>query len=439
MAAHSEFSASKGDQWMICPGSIRLSRGRPNKSGEYAAEGTAAHQLADWCLTEKKDAAAFLGRVIEVKKDDGQGKPFTFTVDDDMAGFVQTYVDQVREYATDADMLLPERQVNYAAYLGLDRDQAFGTSDAIIVNMQRKLLSIHDLKYGRGNEVDAVENRQMRLYALGAYGELLELGVEEGDIERVLMVIHQPRISSKPKEWEITLAELLHWGEQEARVAAEQVLDSILEYPAPDWHERFTKADPAACKYCLAKADCPTLRATVTNAVFDVVPATPEDFADMSLNTSPCTAPTDRGEEWLASSLSKVDLIEDWCKAIRGEVESRLLAGGAVPGYKLVQGKKGNRTWANAGEVEQLLKTFRLKVEEMYDLKLISPPSAEKLAKAGAIGKRQWPKLQSLITQSDGKLHVAPESDPREAINVTPVDEEFEALAPAAETVDDLA
>lgn len=85
-----------------------------------------------------------------------------------------------------------------------------------------------------------------------------------------------------------------------------------------------------------------------------------------------------------------------------------------------------------------MLTTFRLKQEEMYDFKVISPTTAEKLAKDKVIGARQWPKLQALITQTDGKLHVAPESDKREAVTVTPVDDEFEAQAqPAA--VDDLA
>ena len=76
-----------------------------------------------------------------------------------------------------------------------------------------------------------------------------------------------------------------------------------------------------------------------------------------------------------------------------------------------------------------MLKTFRLKVEEMYDFKLISPTTADKLAKAETIGKRQWPKLQGLIVQSEGKPHVAPASDPRPALDIRPVADDFEALA----------
>jgi hypothetical protein len=129
---------------------------------------------------------------------------------------------------------------------------------------------------------------------------------------------------------------------------------------------------------------------------------------------------------WLSVCLDKVDMIEDWCKAIRAEAERRLLDGQDVPGYKLVQGKKGARQWADAEAAEQMLKQFRVKLEDMYDLKLISPTTAEKLAKAETIGKRQWPKLQALITQSEGKPHVAPESDPRPALVRQPVAEMFD-------------
>jgi hypothetical protein len=76
----------------------------------------------------------------------------------------------------------------------------------------------------------------------------------------------------------------------------------------------------------------------------------------------------------------------------------------------------------------------------MYDYSVISPTSAEKLAKADALGERQWKKLQTLITQADGKPSVAPESDKRPALVITPTADEFEAVTTpaAAETADDL-
>jgi hypothetical protein len=132
-------------------------------------------------------------------------------------------------------------------------------------------------------------------------------------------------------------------------------------------------------------------------------------------------------EAWLAAVLSKADLIEDWLKARarRGRAPAARRSD-AVPGFKIVQGRQGNRAWSNASEAEAYLKAMRLKVEEMYDLKLISPTSAEKLAKAKTIGPRQWKTLAGARSPAaDGKPHVAPVTDPRPALAITPVADEF--------------
>ena len=159
---------------------------------------------------------------------------------------------------------------------------------------------------------------------------------------------------------------------------------------------------------------------------FNVAEVTPEDFAVV---TAVECKPNVQEDEWLAAMMAKADMIEDWITAVRAEVERRLLAGAAVRGYKLVQGRQGNRAWANVEEAEAQLKAMRLKVEQMYDLSLISPTSAEKLATAPdpAIGPRQWKKLQAIITRSPGKLHVAPVSDKRPAVSVAPVSDSFDA------------
>ena len=111
-------------------------------------------------------------------------------------------------------------------------------------------------------------------------------------------------------------------------------------------------------------------------------------------------------------------LMEERVKAVRAAVEGALVKGEAVPGYKLVQGRKGARAWSDEAAAEALLRQkFRLKVEEAYNLKLISPTQAEKVL--GEQPKR-WAQLEKLIIQSEGKPSVAPESDKRPAISVAP-------------------
>ena len=87
----------------------------------------------------------------------------------------------------------------------------------------------------------------------------------------------------------------------------------------------------------------------------------------------------------------------------------------------------GARKWSDANEAETTLKAMRLKVDEMYDKKIISPTTAEKLAKAGTLGDTQWEKIQALIVRPEGKPSIAAGSDPRPALSFNTV-EDFDDL-----------
>ena len=431
-AAHSYWSASKFESLMLCPGKIVLEDGAPDNTNAYAAEGTAAHQVLTWALQEERPAAAYIGRLIHL---DSRGKPcdpfaatYTYQVDEEIAEHVQVCVDYCLDLKGDDGVLFADIVVNYSSYLGVDTDTAWGTADVIIARGNE--LIVVDFKYGRGVEVDAERNPQMSLYGLGALQAYQGL---VADFERVRMAISQPRVKKAPSEWDCSVDELEAWGRSTARSAVATCVNANSMFRnssgVDKWEETFLRPAEKACKFCKAKATCPALRNEVAQT-FSAPAATPDEFVDLE----PLQPSAHRDEFWIAACLSKVDLIEDWCKAVRAEAERRLLKGDNVPGYKLVQGKKGARQWANAKEAEETLKSMRVKLEDMYDMKLISPTTAEKLHKAGTIGPRQWPKLQGLITQNEGKPHVAPESDSRPALVVTPVIEDFTDV-----TADDLA
>lgn len=421
MAEHAHtFSASSFERLMLCPGSAVLAAGAPRTSSAYAAEGTLIHEVSAGILTGMKPWPNF---GMEIPTD---GHTFPWTAEMQDCG--QQYVDYV--LGLNGDSLWVEQRVSFAAPLGIppDADDGFGTADAIVAKGSE--LIVADLKTGRGVDVSAEDNPQLMLYALGAL-ELLD-GVA-GDFDTVRCVIVQPRAGGV-KEWVITADELRDWARVIGAHAVRQVQRALATSTPPDrdsyWEAHFLTPGEAQCRFCPAKATCPALR----DAVFSNVTATdagaarPEDFQDLTV-FPPANAPV----AWIAAVLPEVDMIEDWCKAVRAEAERRLLAGEPVPGYKLVQGKKGNRAWVDAKAAEELLrKTFRLPIEEAYNLKLISPTDAERLFKAGKIGPRQWPKANGLITQADGKPHVAPASDPRPAIEVKPVVDEFSDLTDLA-------
>lgn len=409
MANHSLFSASASARWLACPGSLALSADTERSASVHAAEGTVAHMLFERCV-----AGGLVPReswIGERHVVDGH----EIVVDADMLAALNAALKHLWEIVGGCDIVLSERRVNYASWLQVPTDDAFGTADVIAVNTAAKELIVVDYKHGRGVEVDAHDNPQLMLYAGGALLELEDLGCE---VETVRMVILQPRVRSAPSEWAVDVAVLEGWLTGRARSGAASVLNAInFDGGPPEEFQGVFLAAGDHCQFCPASATCPALRDYVALAVFDGPVPSPEGF-ELAEPVEPAEVPDNL---WVSACLKKVDAIESWCKAIRAEAERRLLAGEAVPGFKIVAGKRSARQWDDAAVAEEFLrKKCRLPIEKAYDMRVISPTTAEKLAKAGDIGSRLWPKLQEHIVQVPGKPHVAPTEDPRPALDVSP-------------------
>ena len=379
MSAHAQLSPSSAVRWMTCPGSVRMCEGIPDTSSDASLEGTMMHTVASHCLSRGTDAAGYVGVT-----DPETG----LILQAEQAQAVQTYVDTVRDICeTTGGKLLVEQRLSIWHMTG--EEDAHGTADAVILTMDE--LIVIDAKFGRGVAVDAEENPQLMMYAAAAYVEH-ELAY---DFRRVRMMIVQPRLNASP-EWTIPVTELNEFMEE-------------VQFSAELTRQPDAPLVPSAkgCQWCRAKATCPAITKTVMDDFDTVVPETAD-------------------ERDLARIMANADMIEKWVKAVRAEVERRLLAGEPVPGYKLVQGKKGNRQWADPDAAEETLKSMRIKHDQMYDYKLASPTSIEKLAKAGDVGPRQWAKIQDLITQSEGQPSVAPESDKRPALVTSATASDFD-------------
>ena len=319
----------------------------------------------------------------------------------------------VRSYACGSLHPIIETERRYDFSHVIDVPNSFGTSDATVLDGDT--LIVVDYKYGMGVRVDAEHNEQLQLYALGALHQF-EL---VADIVHVMMVIHQPRLNHV-SEWVVSVEDLKRFGE-EAKAKAQAIRSGDVTYEPGE----------KQCRFCRAKATCPALR----EEVLYTVAADASDFEDLTaekLNDTLAAASvwtggrSHTGQPWndviLSRMMDKVGLIEDWCNAVRAEVERKLFDGQDIPGYKLVEGRKGIRKWADEEAVIKALKSFRMKKDDIYDYTLISPTKAEKVF---SDNPSRWEKLEKLTSRSDGKPSVAPATDRRPALTVSAIADDF--------------
>lgn len=260
-------------------------------------------------------------------------------------------------------------------------------------------------------------NKQLAIYAEAARNEFGWMA----DVQHVKLIIVQPKINHV-SEHSLTVPELLSFIDTDVRAKAEETRTN----------PQFNPTDEN-CFFCKARLECKAREQAVLDTVLG-------EFDDLDTAT-----PRVVSEVELGTVYAKLDLIKQWCADIAEKVMRKLSGGEVVRradglAYKLVEGDKGDRKWDNPDEIEALLKKMRLKDEQMYSMKLISPAGAEKLAatkrtKKGetpvpsVIGPGQWKSLQEHITREAGKPTIVLETDQRKPLGS---EDEFKNLEPVA-------
>jgi len=380
---HATLSASGAKRWMSCPPSARLEERLKDIVGEstsdFAQEGTLAHSLSELKLLRFKgnmgDRDGINEHNYEVRRAELGDIP------KDMEFYTQVYVDNVIERflsaraVSNTALLFVEQRLDFSRWV----PEGFGTGDAVIISDES--LEICDLKYGRGVPVYAENNPQARCYGLGAINEFGILF----DFEVVRNTIIQPRLDSITEET-ISRVELLDWGENTLKPLAELAFKGEGEFN-PGEH----------CQFCVARAIC-AARVEAAMKTFQHGFASPDVIPD----------------EQIPEVLKYADITDAWIKDLRAYALGRALDGHKWSGLKLVEGRKGRRTWTDKEAVEEELIRAGYKREDFEEKPTLkSVAMVEKL-----LGKKAFTALMSdFVMQPNGALTLVDESDERTEYN----------------------
>ena len=363
---HALLGASSSARWLVCTPSARLEAMFPDEQSPYAAEGTIAHDLAESILRHKLE---------------GKKAPKLDNYSTEMIEAVNRYVDICEEKVNESRARSSDAEAMIEARLDFSRwvPDGFGTGDMVIV--ADGILEVIDLKYGKGVPVSAIENTQMRLYALGAY----DINEFLYDIKSVRMTIVQPRLDSISTD-EMALEELLDWGE-EIKPIAQRAFNGEGNCTPCDY-----------CNFCKARHTCRALADTCLTAFY-------KDGGKLNQLLT---------DSEVSDILAMKDLITKWVKGVYDFAYEKALSGEKQwPGYKLVEGTS-RRTITDPEAAAQTLLDNGYKEEDIF-----KPRELEGITNLQKVlGKKGVTEyLEAYIDKPEGKPTLVPDSDKRPAIN----------------------
>ncbi|MCM1439297.1 MAG: DUF2800 domain-containing protein [Roseburia sp.] len=361
---HSMLSASSSDRWLKCPPFAKLCAEAVDTGSEYAREGTCAHELCEYKVRK------MLGEDVA---DPAENLDF---YDSEMEECTESYAQYISEQLSKAKehckdpIVLVEQRLDFSRCV----PEGFGTGDCVIV--ADDVLTIIDFKYGKGVEVSALDNPQMKLYALGA----LELFDSLYDVTQTEMTIFQPRLNNV-SESAISKAELLDWSENTLKPIAEL---------AAKGEGKFTAGEH--CRFCKVKATCRK------RAEYNLELAK-YDFA----------VPNTLENAEISAILAKADELVAWANDVKEYALRQALSGVEFNGFKIVEGRSV-RKYKNETMVAETVEKAGF---DPYEKSVLGITAMTKL-----LGKAKFDELLGgLIVKPKGKPTLAPISDKRAAIN----------------------
>ncbi|MDR2647671.1 MAG: DUF2800 domain-containing protein [Oscillospiraceae bacterium] len=362
---HAKLSASASHRWLHCTAAPTLEAQFPQNDTKYTKEGTLAHTLAEEYVRKLR------GETIECPCE----------VDDpvmhECASKYAAYVMSVLASKSSDAALFLEEKLTFGEFV----PHGFGTADCLVI--ADDLCEVIDFKYGAHVQVSPEDNPQMKIYALGVYAEFGQIY----NIERFKLTIFQPRMNDEAQSWNISVADLLAWGEWMKPIAR----------AAYDGPGRYC-VDTDVCRFCKANGRC--------QGQYDHY----KGLFDMADQIDPQTM----SPELRAEILNKANGLKTWLNKVENGVSASLMLGETIPGWKIVEGR-ADRKITDAKKAIDVLTKAGFTESDICETNIVGITALEKL-----VGKKKLPEiLGDLLVKPTGKPTLVQESDKRSALQLS--------------------
>lgn len=369
---HALLSASSANRWLSAPPLPRLEQYFPHSTSNAAAERTAAHALGEYKIHR------LLGDKFKRPSSDYQSDEME-SLTGDYASYVMEQYEQAKEYAPDATIRV-EQKLDFSKYV----PEGFGTGDCVIVSDH--LLHIIDFKYGKGVRVEAKNNPQMKLYAIGA----LEMFGNLYNVDEIETTIFQPRMANI-STWAINAKQLMHWANTELKQKAELAFAGKGTIRYGPW-----------CQFSACNA--------VLRARYDY---------HHKLTRFQLCSPNLLTDKEVTEILEHIDDLNRWAHEVKDYAADLAINHGKQwPGYKIVEGRSV-RHYKNEAAVAKIAEANGY--HNIYQKNLLPITKLEK-----QLGKKKFTELFSReIIKPAGKPTLVPNSDRRQGIGKSNPKDEF--------------
>jgi hypothetical protein len=311
-AAHAVLSPSSASRWMACTPSARFEEQFPNEETIFAKEGTLAHAISELIIKMRLGIIDEFAYDLELEQLQSEE-----LYSPEMLTYCEQYADYCLQGSEPDHVHAVETKLDITAYI----PEGFGTGDYMRVIPRQKKIIFRDLKYGKGVPVSAVNNTQLKVYALGAlawWGWVY-------DIEVISVGIYQPRLNNN-SEWEITVPDLLRWAVEELAPKAKTAFAGEGQYVAGNH-----------CKFCRARVRCQTLA----------------DY-NLDLFKHELKKHDQLSDDELVSIIKKASILSSWVDDLKEYMLAEAVKGKKWAGMKLVEGKS-NRVFVSESQTEKKL------------------------------------------------------------------------------------